>query len=128
MQTIEKEPTTLSDSQESSAVASLRTTRVAFEADLRERGSRAENNFVLVNPDFSELKRLQRWHEAVNGDRSSINSFSDLAEIMTNGNGCGDDIEQQMREQHGSDIDETEWIDAFIEAALDQFSELEAKL
>jgi hypothetical protein len=128
METIENEPQIVSDSLETSAVASLRTTRAAFEADLKLSGNRAGKQFVMVNPDFSKLKRLQRWQEAVNGDYSYVSTFGDLAKIMTAGKECGDDIEQQVRESHGSDIDEPVWIDAFIEAALDQFAELEPKL
>lgn len=48
--------------------------------------------------------------------------------MLTDRDGSEKDLEKEMREECGADIDEPEWIAGFIETALSIFEELEPKL
>ena len=116
------------DSREGNTLARLRATRTRYEADLKKSGSRASERFAMINADYAQLKRLQRWSSEVGCDGQHLDNFGALAAVLTNGDGSEKELERELREECGGDIDEPEWMNGFIDAALAKFEDIEPKL
>ena len=118
----------VSDSRNEIALARLRATRTRYEAELKQSGSRAGKRFAMNQADYAQLKRLQRWETEAGCDPEHFQNFHALAKVLTDRDGSEKDLEKEMREECGNDIDEPVWIAGFIEMALAKFEELESKL
>lgn len=118
----------MNGSREENTLARLRATRTRYESEMNKSGSRAGERFATINADYAQLKRLQRWSGEVGSDGEVPGDFSALAKLVTNEDGSEKDLEKEMRQECGGDIDEPEWITGFIETALAKFEEMEQKL
>jgi hypothetical protein len=49
-----------------------------------------------------------------------LEGFRSVAEVMPEEGGSEKGLEQEMRKEWGPDIDEDEWLPAFIEAAVEE--------
>ncbi len=116
--------TTETETAEQRAIIRLRESRDRRTRELFARGEEAGARYVLE--ESTEYAELERLHDA---DSSAVCGLHDLVMIL-----CGDDdgnksdTESWLRDRHGSDIDEDDWINGFVQGALAKYGQLRTQL
>ena len=111
------------------AAARLKESKAKALEELFQAGEIAAANYVQHHANWAELDRLERWNESLGMDRDVVLddlSFRQVADEMDED--AGGDIENLVREKHGNDIDNPEWVKGFISGALSKFDDLKPKL
>jgi hypothetical protein len=113
------------------AIARLRTSKEQGLKDLRQQGKDAGVDFASNDAEYLDLERLARWRDK-NGDIFpqvlSQTSFTEIAALMANEMEPDGDSADWARERWGDDINQPEWVEAFVLAALAKYNELKGKL
>ena len=111
-------------------VERLRASKDAFERKIKTSGERAGIDYVGQKANYEELQRLDRWYDSIDciGTATDGWRFVDVASVMSGDDGSERDIENDLRLQHGDDIDDQNWFAAFIEGAVTKFNELKASI
>lgn len=111
---------------ESAAIDRLRHSKKELEVELRSNGKAAGQQFVLKDAcaDAACLSRLERADSL----GTELGSFHALATLLCGDNGTESDWQEQFQEKFGYEIEEPEWIEGFVEGALEKFHEIEEKL
>lgn len=111
---------------EQGAVDRLRRSRQQLEHKLRFNGNTDGRNFVLTD-DWADAA-CQRRLERADSTCTIFDSFHDLAKVLCGDDGSESDWQGHFQAKYGDDIEDSEWIEAFVEGASEKFREIEAKL
>jgi hypothetical protein len=116
---------------EEKALARLKASKLGATDEMYRDGELAGATYVLREAEFREMERLERWHDRLGTNADAVMSqlsFLAVAGVMTGEDGAERDIEDQMRKNHGDEIDEELWLGGFIDGALKKYAELSSKL
>lgn len=130
-----------SGDEEERAVARLQASKRASTARRNDEGSEAGIRYVLETASYPELEGLREWARRYReAEKAAItedsmdrlpprpNSFLDVATILTGPGPRAKQLDAQLRERFGDDIDSSEWISAFINGALTKFQKLDLQM
>ncbi len=113
------------------AVARLRASKAQALKELRQQGKDAGIHFALNDAEYLDLERLDRWRDECGSNFPLVlshTSFKEIAALMANEPEPEDDHADWARERWGDDINQQEWVEAFVSAALAKYQELKGKL
>lgn len=113
-------------SMEQIAIDRLRRSRQELEDELRSNGDIDGRNFVLTD-DWADAACQRRLERADIAGRD-FGGFADLAKVLCGDDGSESDWQERFQRNYGDNIVEPEWIEAFVDGALEKFREIEAKL
>ena len=117
-----------SDSDEA-IVLEFQNGKAEAERQLEQSGFEAGVRFVNTSRKYIQLHRLDRWRDEA-GPTVFIEDVgaSGLADVLAGGRGVSDNVFRLIESLGGGDVNEGQWLEGFVDGALDRFHQIKAKL
>ncbi len=114
---------------EKQAAARLKESKDKMLDALTKAGERAGERYVMHAADFAQLDRLERWIEGLGMNREVVMADVSLRQVADEMDPeAGGDIESNLRQANGSDVDNAVWVKGFVNGVLGKFEDLKTRV